>query len=323
MACCVLSAPDFGSATAADRPFRRIGRSSTPRRKCESPFPPSFASISPNSAIGLPNAVALLRIFRSRRKDVFRAAEAIGAQAEAADVQRVERDDVPAADFMQQVFLRNRRVLEKDRHGRTALDAHLFFFRAGGESRRAALDDKAGEFLAIHFREHDEHVREPAVRDPHFLPVQNPVFSVGRQHGARARGERIRTGLRLGQAIAGKFFAGGDARQISLLLFFRAEINDRDRADAGVAAVRNGEGSIAGEFFGQERRGNFVQRRAAVFFRNRSAEQAQLRRLFSAFAASALLCAARARGYSEQLPWRQTLRPSGRSAAGRPSDPLE
>ncbi len=158
--------------------------------------------------------------------------------------------------------------------GGAAADAHLFFFGAGGKTGRAALDDEAGKFLAVDFREDDVDVGESAVGDPHFLAVENPVLAVGREHGAGARGERIGSGLRLGEAVAGEQFAGGDFRQIFLLLLFGAEIDDGHGADAGVAAVRDGERGVAGEFFGEDRGGNFVEPRAAVRFGNAGAEQA-------------------------------------------------
>ena len=80
--------------------------------------------------------------------------------------------------------------------------------------------------------------------------------------------------MRLGEAIAGKQFAGGDLRQIFLFLLFGAEIDDGNRADAGVAAVRDGERAVAGEFFRENRGGNFVEARAAICFGNPAAQQA-------------------------------------------------
>jgi len=87
---------------------------------------------------------------------------------------------------------------------------------------------------------------------------------------------RVGAGLWLGKAVAGDQFAGGDLGQVFLLLFFRAEIDDGDRPDASVAAVRHRKRSVAGEFFGQHGARNLVQARAAVGFGDAAAQQAQL-----------------------------------------------
>ncbi len=173
----------------------------------------------------------------------------------------------------------------------------IFFSSAPDrKSGRAALDDEARELFAIDLREHDVNVGESAVGDPHLLAVQDPVLAVGRKHRARARGQRVRTGLRLGKAVAGEQFAGGDLRQVFFLLLFGAEIDDGDRADAGVGAVRNRERRVPRQFFRQHRRGNLVESRAAVFFRDCRRPAGPVRPLSSATAASGLLCAARVRG---------------------------
>ena len=62
-------------------------------------------------------------------------------------------------------------------------------------------------------------------------------------------------------------------RQVFLLLFFGAETRDGNRADAGGAAERDRERGVHADFFGQHRRGDFVELRAAVCFRNSRAEQ--------------------------------------------------
>src|SRR5256884_5131499 len=55
--------------------------------------------------------------------------------------------------------------------------------------------------LAVALREHDVHVGDPAVGDPHFLPVQDVMRAFLVQFRARQRILGIGTGLRLGEAI--------------------------------------------------------------------------------------------------------------------------
>ncbi len=116
---------------------------------------------------------------------MFCAADARSAQRESAGVQNVERDNVPAADFVQQIFLRHFAIFHEDRRGGAAVNSHLVLFVARRESGKRALDDERGKFFAVNFREHDVDVRKTAVGDPHFLAVENPVFSVGQKVSAR------------------------------------------------------------------------------------------------------------------------------------------
>ncbi len=58
---------------------------------------------------------AFLGIFRGGFQNFLGAADAVGAEAEAAGIERVEGDDVAAAGFVQEIFLRDRGIFEKDR----------------------------------------------------------------------------------------------------------------------------------------------------------------------------------------------------------------
>ena len=94
------------------------------------------------------------------------------------------------------------RVLQQQRRRRRPALTHLVLFGAVAHAGIVALDDEAGELLAVDFGEDDVDVGERAVGDPHLLAVQNPVrpFGIesrgglGRERvGARAR---IRSGNR-------------------------------------------------------------------------------------------------------------------------------
>src|SRR5215475_11853551 len=72
-------------------------------------------------------------------------------------------------------------------------------------------------------------------------------------------------GLQFAQAVGADQFSGGQLRQVLLLLFFGAEIDDGQGSDARVGAVRHREPAVQGELFGQHRGGDLVQARASVF----------------------------------------------------------
>ena len=83
------------------------------------------------------------------------------------------------------------RVLEDERAGRGAADAHLVLFGPDGEAGRVALDDEAGELLAVDLGEDDEHVGEAGVGDELLRAVEDPVLAVG-ESTARGLARRAR-----------------------------------------------------------------------------------------------------------------------------------
>ena len=115
-----------------------------------------------------------------------RAADAACTQLEAAHVQDVEGDDVSLADVAEHVLDRHLAVVEDERRGGRAADAHLLLFGADGEAGEVFLDQERGELLAVNLGEDGEQVGEVGVGDPHLLAVQDVVLAVGRQHGAGA-----------------------------------------------------------------------------------------------------------------------------------------
>ena len=66
----------------------------------------------------------------------------------------------PLPDFAQQVFHRHPGVVEDERPGGGALDAHLLLFRPDGDAREVPLDDEGGEFLAVDLGIDDEDIGE-------------------------------------------------------------------------------------------------------------------------------------------------------------------
>ena len=165
-----------------------------------------------------------------------RAADAARAQLEAADVQDVEGDDVSLADLAEHVLDRHLAVVEDERAGRRAANAHLLLFRADGEAGEIAFDEERGELLAIDLREDGEQIGEVRVRDPHLLAVQDVVLAVGREHGLACGCSARRSRWCFRQRVSADHLARRQLRQILLLLLLGAEEDDRQRADAGVSA---------------------------------------------------------------------------------------
>ena len=88
-------------------------------------------------------------------------------------------------------------------------------------------------------------------------------------HGVRFRSERVRAAARLGQRICGNLLGFAQQREVFGFVFFLAEVNDRQGADAAVAAVGNSERGHAREFLRDDHSGDFVEVFAAVLFRHR------------------------------------------------------
>ena len=187
---------------------------------------------------------------------------------------------MPAPDFVQHVFLWHLAVFQENRRRRTTVNPHLVLFVTGLESRKRPLHDERRELLAVDLREHDVHVRETAVGDPHLLPIQDEVRALLVEFRARQRILRVRTGLRLREAIRPDPLARRQLRQILFLLRFRPEIHDRQRPNSCVCAVRHRESAVNRKLFRQHGRGDFVEPRAAEFFRHASAQQAHFAGLF-------------------------------------------
>ena len=122
---------------------------------------------------------------------VLHAADAEGRELQPADVQDVERDLMPFADFAEDVLHRHLAILEDQRRRRAAADPELVLLAALREAGHAALDDHRGELVPVDLEEDDVHVGEAAVRDPHLPAVHDVMAAVGRQPRDRPRAERI------------------------------------------------------------------------------------------------------------------------------------
>ena len=174
---------------------------------------------------GLAELLASGGVLRGVANRAAAAAGAHRAQAEAAVVEGVEGHLVAAADLAEHVLGRHAHVLQQDRRGGRAVQAHLVLFLAGAEAAERALDDEGGELLAVDLGEDDEDVGEAAVGDPHLLARERPA-AVRLFRGPGLGGERVRSGAGFAERVGADDLAAQEARQVIRLLRLGAEEDD-------------------------------------------------------------------------------------------------
>src|SRR5262247_576878 len=275
---------DFGRVVLVDRAFAVFDEAG-------GAVDGRFADVSPRQHLGqlvfdraeigyrLSELAALGGVFRGQLQRVFAAADAARAEFEAAEVENVERDQVPLADLAKEPVFRDFAVLQQQRRSRGAALAQLVLLGAGSDAGVVVFDDEAGEFFAVDFGEDYIDVGEPAVGDPHLLAVQNPMrpFRIEPRRGLGRESVGARPGF--AQAIGRDPFARPDLRQVFFLLLLSAEINDRQKPDAGRRAEGRGERTLAGDVFRDQHRRDVIERKPAVLLRDARREQPQLARL--------------------------------------------
>ena len=89
---------------------------------------------------------------------------------------------------------------------------------------------------------------------------------------------RARGGFR--QGVRAHNFSGGEARQVFIFLFFGAEVDDGQHADAAVRAPSGGKAGVFGNVIGDDGGSDFIHFEAAVGFGNFDAAKAKFAGLF-------------------------------------------
>src|SRR6202034_938191 len=202
------------------------------------------------------------------------------AQFEAADVQNIEGNHVAFADFAKQVFRWYFAVIQNDGAGRRPADAHLVLFGADGETGKIPFDQECAEPFAVDFGEDREQIRESGVGNPHLFAVEKVVLAVGRNLGASAAVESVRSRRSFRQGIGADNFAGGQARQIFVLLFLGAEVHDGQHSDATVRTPGSSEARILSDVVGDDRGGHLIHFQTTISFRDLNATQSEFACLF-------------------------------------------
>ena len=128
---------------------------------------------------GVAEGHALFRIFESGFERALRDAAGLGGDADAAAVERGERDFVAFAFVADAIGFRDFAIGEDEFAARGGVDAEFFFFLADFETGRAFFDDERGDaffaFGRIGVDVDDGGVSGAAVGDPGFGAVDGRI----------------------------------------------------------------------------------------------------------------------------------------------------
>src|ERR1700691_4022698 len=83
---------------------------------------------------GAAKGFSLLRVFDADREHILGSADGCWSKFQASDIKHVEGNDVTADDFSKNVLDRNSYVIEINRSGGGASNAHLMFFGAAADT---------------------------------------------------------------------------------------------------------------------------------------------------------------------------------------------
>ena len=182
---------------------------------------------------GATELLAFLGVFDGGIHSALGDAEGLCGNTDTAAVEGHHRNLEALAEFAKEVFLRNFAVLENQLASRGAADTHLLFFLANAETFEALFNDEGGNalraFRLVGHGHYDINVSVAGIGDEDFGTVENPfVASVNRSgllHGG------VGTGIGFGKTESADPFAGGELRQILLLLFFRTMFQNGSHAE--------------------------------------------------------------------------------------------
>ena len=136
-----------------------------------------------------------------------------------------------------------------------------------------------GGGCAVRHRHADADVRVVRIGGEGFRAVEDPFVAVAHRGGARAR--RIRTGFGLGERPAADPFAGGQLRQVLLLLLLRAGFIDVIGTERSMRGDDDSDRTIdTRKFLDDDGILDVAEPRAPVFFREDGAEIAEFSELF-------------------------------------------
>ena len=130
-------------------------------------------------------------------------ADHLGADRDAAFVQRLDGNPVALSDVAEHVRGWHHALVEEQLAGAAGADAELVFLFSDGEAGESSFDHECGDAavagVRIRIGEHDEEGRFGRVADPQFAAGEHPLGASGLR--ARRQGERIAAGRRLRERI--------------------------------------------------------------------------------------------------------------------------
>ena len=115
--------------------------------------------------------LALLDIFASVFDQPLGAPNTTASQFPSADVEHIESNPVPLADFAQHVFDRDFGLLQNERRGGGTVDSQFLFFFAGGDPRKLPFHKKRREFFAVDLGKDRKEIGKTAIGDELLLAV--------------------------------------------------------------------------------------------------------------------------------------------------------
>ena len=133
--------------------------------------------------------------------------------------------------------------------------------------------------LPVHAGEHREQVGEAAVRDELLRPLEDVVLAVGRERRGGLPAQGVAPRLRLGEAVRGAPLSGNELPEVAILLSLRPVVDERQRADAGVRRIGDGERTRRAHPLRREHARRLVEREPAVRLGRVDHEQARVARL--------------------------------------------
>ena len=182
------------------------------------------------------------------------------------DVERRHGDLEALALGAETLLDRDGAVGEVQRHGGRGADAELALLLADLEARRPLLDeerrDPPGAPRRIHRREHGDDVRVAAVGAPLLRAVEHVTVAAPQRR--RLEPGRVGAGGGLGQRVGREQLAGGQPRQVLLLLLLGAGQQDRQPAQRLVEILRARRGAGRRDLLAHQRQGQAAHVAAAV-----------------------------------------------------------
>uniref|UniRef100_A0A0N4Z3R7 DUF6285 domain-containing protein n=1 Tax=Parastrongyloides trichosuri TaxID=131310 RepID=A0A0N4Z3R7_PARTI len=226
----------------------------------------------------LAEGVALARVVDSQLQRPFQDGQPHGGDAQTLLRQHGHQlAEALALGSADQVRRRDAHVLEEQLGGVLRVAAHLVEVPAPGEAGAVALHRNQGDAARAVVRgaaHHQDQVRRLAVGDEGLLAVQHPFVAL--KPGAGADALQVRSRPRLGHGDGQDDLARDHLGQPSLLLLLGAEGDDVGGHDHVVQRHAPALHAARAELLDQHALVAEVSAHAAVLFRNRQAQQAEL-----------------------------------------------
>src|SRR6185369_1467387 len=212
--------------------------------------------------------LALLGVGQRSLESPLGNAERLGSNADPAPVESLHGDLEPLPFLSKQVGCRNPQIVER-KGGRVApTDSHLLLVLENGHARQGQVDDEGGDSLVLEALvmggKENAGAEAGAVGDEGLAAVDDNLVPLTAVHGRHA-GD-VAPDIRFGEEDAADLPAGGQVREISLLLRLGAETVDRVASKGGMGRDQHTAGAAGlGDLFHHDGIGKHVETGTLVF----------------------------------------------------------